>query len=359
MIELHLGDCLDVLKRLKDKSVSCCVTSPPYYGQRDYGVDGQLGLEKTPEEYVQKLVYIFREVKKRLRPDGNLWLNLGDSYTGGGRGASDAKFIGQGTREAQKLGRRDKIDGLPAKNLIGIPWRVAFALQSDGWFLRQDIIWKKNNPMPESVRDRCTKSHEYIFLLTKASRYYFDHDAIKEPSKYPNGPNSAKSIKSPYGQGFTRNAKISSNRKELRTNTESRHRSSVKGGQSLEKNPSGLRSKRSVWESEDHNLLIQWLAENKPEILKQYLDTIPNVWDISTVPFKGAHFATFPPKLAENCILAGCPKEGIVLDPFMGSGTTGMVSKMNGRNFVGIELNPEYLKMAEKRIEKANYQMSF
>lgn len=355
MIKLYNGDCLEVLKTLEPESVNCCVTSPPYYGLRDYGVEGQLGLEKTPGEYVQNLVNRLRGVKRVLKNDGTVWLNLGDSYTGGGRGGSNAEFIGKGTHNAQKLGKRDAIDGLPSKNLIGIPWKVAFALQEDGWFLRQDIIWKKKNPMPESVKDRCTKSHEYIFLLTKLAKYYYDYEAIKEPSTC--GDNGSRFDIGKTGMNKNRNweKRPSAPKGSFNGKTEAM----AKTGQNAFRAVSETRNKRSVWESEDHELLVQWLSENNPEILKQYFDTVPDVWDISTVPFKGAHFAVFPPKLARNCILAGCPKNGVVIDPFSGSGTVGKEAKESGRDFVGIELKPEYHKMGEKRINKSHYQMSF
>ena len=286
--KIYNKDCLEGLKQLDDNSINCCVTSPPYWGLRDYGVEGQLGLESTPEEYVAKMVEVFREVKRVLRDDGTLWLNLGDSYAmkfGGGKGRKS------GTTKAAvdeiEKPPREIPSGLKPKDLVGIPWMVAFALRADGWYLRQDIIWHKPNPMPESVKDRCTKAHEYIFLLSKSRHYYYDHEAIKEPAAY-----------------------------------DGRKDTLVKGSPKYEKDVRGeyVRNKRSVW-------------------------TIP------TKPFKEAHFAVFPPALIEPCILAGCPEGGVVLDPFMGSGTTGMVAAMYQRNFIGFELNPEYCKMAEKRIE--------
>lgn len=309
--DILLGDCRYLLNSIPEKSVNCCVTSPPYFGLRDYGVEGQTGLEKIPEDYVSSLVKIFEEVWRVMRDDGTLWLNLGDSYmsvksyayppqTRGGQSGMPSDFIPP-NRKSQK--------GLKTKDLIGIPWRVALALQANGWYLRQDIIWHKPNPMPESVKDRCTKSHEYLFLLSKQPKYYFDSDSIKEPA---------------VCQPSLRHSVVKeSNRKALRSDIESRHRSSIEGGQTLQKNPDGKRNRRSVW-------------------------TVP------TKPFKGAHFATFPPKLIEPCILAGCPKGGTVLDPFAGSGTTGEVSLLNGRNFIGIELNPDYHKMATDRLNNLN-----
>lgn len=303
------GDCLDILKELPDGIVQICVTSPPYYGLRDYGVDGQIGLERTPGEYVQKLVDVFREVKRVLRDDGTLWLNLGDSYAGSG-GAHKENHANPGISKSFKrngvphfgeMGQPGNYlapKGLKPKDLIGIPWRVAFALQADGWYLRQDIIWSKPNPMPESVRDRCTKSHEYIFLLSKSAWYYYDQEAISEPV--------ASSTISRLSQ--TRiDQQLGSNRVPGKTNGPMRA-----CGNGV------TRNRRSVW-------------------------------TVATRPFKGAHFAVFPPKLIEPCILAGCPEGGIVLDPFGGAGTTAMVAAEHGRQHITCELNPEYIKIAEKR----------
>jgi len=308
---LLLGNCLDELKKLDDCSVDCCVTSPPYWGLRDYGVVGQLGLESTPEEYTKNLVNVFKEVKRVLKKDGTLWLNLGDSYAGGGnnRGNSKTLSLKQSSNKGAigQVGKimplpKPKFFGLKPKDLVGIPWRVAFALQADGWYLRQDIIWHKPNPMPESVRDRCTKAHEYIFLLSKSESYYFDNDAIRVPHKRlwnsSNGGNFS-------DVGHKKHGKI----------------------QNKSTHPKGYPAPNP-------------LGANRR-----------SVWSVSTKPFKGAHFATFPPDLIEPCILAGCPENGIVLDPFFGAGTTGLVAKNNKRNFIGIELNETYLEIAKKRIE--------
>lgn len=296
---LH-GDALTILKTLPDESVNCCVTSPPYYGLRDYGVDGQIGLEKTPEEYVAKMVEVFREVRRVLRRDGTLWLNLGDSYGAAsnrnGIGSADPKWGGENTKRIAKHGKIDIQTGLKPKNLIGIPWRVAFALQSDGWYLRQDIIWHKPNPMPESLTDRCTKAHEYVFLLAKSAKYYFDGEAIKEPT--------------------TTNDDLVRDRDTTKLNNVP-GRTRMAG---LQTNNYNLRNKRSVW-------------------------------TVTTKPFKEAHFATFPPDLIIPCVLAGCPEGGTVLDPFFGAGTTGLVASRLNRNYIGIELNEQYCKMAERRIE--------
>jgi len=310
---LYNMDCMEGLKQLDDNSINCCVTSPPYWGLRDYGVEGQFGLEKTPEEYVSKMVEVFREVKRVLRKDGTLWLNMGDcyaskppgcngvSYSSGLHGAQgDTKY-----REtlAKSVGtkRNTVVGNLKPKDLVGIPWMVAFALRADGWYLRSDIVWHKPNAMPESVTDRPTKAHEYIFLLSKSSKYYYDAEAIKEPLARP---------------------------EEL-----------------LRKTPAvfGGRNKHDGYGTRKHSgneYVGNYTGRNKR-----------SVWTVSTKPFPEAHFAVFPPALIEPCILAGCPEGGVVLDPFMGSGTTGMVAAMYQRNFIGFELNPEYCKMAEKRIE--------
>lgn len=263
------------MQSLKEKSINCCVTSPPYFGLRDYDVDGQIGLEQTPEEYVAKMVEVFREVRRVLRDDGTLWLNIGDSYAGGntsgrwreGSARADGNVRGDGATSRRNRNGNGAVAGIKPKELIGIPWMLAFALRADGWYLRQEIIWHKPNPMPESVKDRCTKAHEQIFLLTKSPRYYFDSEAMKEVA--------------------------------------------VDG--------TGSRNRRSVW-------------------------------SVATRPYKGAHFATFPPALIEPCILAGCPVDGVVLDPFGGSGTTAGVAIKNGRRAILCELNPDYAEMVAERV---------
>lgn len=319
-LSILTGDCREVLKTMQDESVHCCVTSPPYWGLRDYGVDGQLGLEKTPEEYVAQMVAVFREVRRLLRNDGTLWLNIGDSYVSGGGSGHQGKtgdradrthtqeFLGVNRAWRNGSGRADgvvdergqrnrngnTVANLKPKDLCGIPWRLAFALQSDGWYLRQDIIWHKPNPMPESVTDRCTKAHEYLFLLSKSARYHYDAEAIRENGVVPAGTLAAKG---------------------------SVERASTPGVNSRPpeyKEYDGFRNKRSVW-------------------------------TVATAPYAEAHFATFPPALIKPCILAGCPAGGTVLDPFGGSGTTGQVALELGRSAILIELNPEYVKLANHR----------
>jgi len=300
--QILVGDCLASLRTLPDRSVQTCVTSPPYWGLRDYGVAGQLGLEPTPDEYVAKMVEVFREVRRVLRDDGTLWLNLGDSYGAGGTGRRDGGISGGlGTQGGNKIGsgspgyyRQREPSGLKPKDLCGIPWRVAFALQADGWRLRQDIIWAKLNPMPESVTDRCTKSHEYVFLLSKSARYYYDAEAIKEPAVSVGGGAC-------FGkQGHDASGTLAQSRRYKRP-------------------AYNLRNKRSVW-------------------------------SVSTKSYPGAHFAVFPPKLIEPCILAGCPVGGVVLDPFTGSGTTAAVAAQHGRNFIGCELNRDYVVLIDERV---------
>lgn len=292
------GEVVEKLAEIPDESVHTCVTSPPYWGLRDYGHPGQLGLEDTPEEYVEKMVEVFREVRRILRDDGTLWLNLGDCYTSGGRKtrATDSK------NKAREMNVRPIMpNGLKPKDLVGIPWRVAFALQADGWYLRSDIIWNKPNAMPESVRDRPTKAHEYIFLLSKSPKYYYDADAIREPHIHQDKIGKNKTSRGKQGWALSH---LGSPQQDS------------SGGVGF--NPKG-RNKRTVW-------------------------------NVSTRPFKGAHFAVFPPDLIKPCILAGAPEGGVVLDPFFGSGTTGLVAQENGRDWIGIELNPEYIKIARERL---------
>jgi DNA modification methylase len=325
------GDCLEVLRGLPENLIDCCVTSPPYWGLRDYGVCGQLGLEKTPEEYVTNMVEVFREVKRILKNCGTLWLNLGDTYFGSGCGTNDYR-----TPASVSLSRTKLYDGprpqnnrehesLKPKDLVGIPWMVAFALRADGWYLRQDIIWSKPNPMPESVRDRCTKSHEYVFLLSKSSKYYFDNEAIKETAKSTWNPNIQKT---PDGWDTGKGSHGTINR----VGREKGHKK-----MSSVLYPNG---NPQVRENHDpHDRRYEYFTANKR-----------SVWTVNTKPYKEAHFATYPPELIKPMILAGCPKGGIILDPFMGAGTTGLVAKNLGRNYLGIELNPEYIKLATKRI---------
>ena len=292
---------------LADNSVNCVVTSPPYYGLRDYGAGDQIGLEQTPDDYVNAMVQVFREVWRVLRDDGTVWLNLGDSYASSGEkttGRNDPEKYGTDAGGKIKAG---KTPGLKPKDLIGIPWRVAFALQADGWWLRQDIIWHKPNPMPESVKDRCTKAHEYIFLLTKSARYWYDHEAIKEDF-------ADERMGNPGGGG---------------------HYAATIPGQEPHKGLS-----KGVWNENGATS-----GRNKR-----------SVCTVTTKPYPGSHYAVFPPDLIEPCVLAGCPEGGTVLDPFAGSGTTLMVARKHRRNAIGLDLNFEYLTTnARERLQYGSY----
>lgn len=329
------GDCLASLRTLPDQSAHCCVTSPPYFGLRDYGHDGQIGLELTPTEYVAKMVEVFREVRRVLRDDGTLWLNLGDSYARAGVWSDNSGLDGLKRGESGraksnmtgKAGASQKMPpGLKQKDLIGIPWRVAFALQADGWHLRQDIIWHKPNAMPESVRDRCTKAHEYIFLLSKSERYHFDSDAMQEPA-------SKGAAGSEFHTGKTAAHQLGRASTKPRTagNKSNEYVTAYDGSDTEEH-----RTKAGLMNIAD----TPWETRNRR-----------SVWTVATKPYKGAHFATFPPDLIRPCILAGCPKDGTVLDPFGGSGTTALVALEEGRKAVLCELNPDYIALAHKRLE--------
>lgn len=312
-VTVLVGNTLDVLRSLPERSVQCCVTSPPYYGLRSYLPDGhpdkhlEIGLEPTPDEYVARMVAVFREVRRTLRDDGTLWLNIGDSYAAGGSGGYGPASTLSGYTSEQTKGRqayasavsRKPAAGYKPKDLLGIPWMLAFALRADGWYLRSEIIWAKPNPMPESVRDRPTKAHEQVFLLSKAQRYFYDADAIAEPSEYPPGCGHEDRPQGSFA-GKSANGINGRNDKAFRAIRETRNARSV--------------------------------------------------WDIATQPFSGAHFATMPPVLAERCIKAGSKPGDAVLDPFGGAGTTGLVADRLGRNATLIELNPQYAAMARERI---------
>lgn len=362
MKKIITGDCIDRLKDLPDESVNCVVTSPPYYGLRDYGtgtwvggdpdcphrrtskqskytitghaqdelkgnvgdaiyktvcplcgavrVDKQIGLEDTPQEYINRLVKVFRECRRVLTEDGTLWVNIGDTYCGVGGNGSDHEY--------------------KQKDIIGIPWMLAFALRDDGWYLRQDIIWAKPNPMPESVKDRCTKSHEYVFLLSKSQRYYFDGEAISEPTAEASVKRLSQNVGGQIGS-YT-----PSKGNGMIKESMPRYKNLEQKGQ-----PTHTMHERRA----DGLADIEYSRRNKRD-----------VWMIPTQAVKYAHFATFPEKLVEPCVLAGSPKGGVVLDPFCGSGTTGIVCVRNERDFIGIELNPEYAEMSVRRIEHEESQ---
>jgi DNA modification methylase len=297
MNTIEFGDCRETMRRWKEQGIKAqtCVTSPPYYGLRNYGHDGQIGLEETPEEYIKAMVEVFRCVWDVLEDTGTLWLNIGDSYNGSGGQGTKPNIM---TKEAAegRGGKAIKVDGIKPKDLIGIPWMLAFALRADGWYLRQDIIWHKPNPMPESVQDRCTKAHEYIFLLSKSSKYYYDIDSIKEP------------VKQDWG---------------TRDRTEGKYHNEG----------SGLQPHTGLEKSYE--------TANKR-----------SVWSVNTKPYAGAHFAVFPQELIEPCIMAGAPIGGVVLDPFMGSGTTAQVAQHLGRQYLGCELNLDYKPLQDKRLRQ-------
>ncbi|MBA4993239.1 site-specific DNA-methyltransferase [Pseudomonas aeruginosa] len=325
---IHVGDCLHELQTLPDESVHCCITSPPYFGLRDYGVDGQIGLEQTPAEFVARLVEVFREVRRVLRDDGTLWVNMGDSYAGGGGGnySKSVKQTGHGEHITNVRNRGGWLDsaGVKAKDLMGIPWRLAFALQDDGWYLRQDIIWHKPNPMPESVRDRCTKAHEYLFLLTKSPRYYFDQDAILEPCSPNTHARLSQAVQDQIGSA--------------RAN----------GGVRSDRPMKAVGRKFDPAKGNKNNASFDAAMAIMPEKRNKR-----SVWTVPTAGFKGAHFATFPPDLIRPCVLSGAPRGGLVLDPFGGAGTTALVAMQEGRRSVLLELNPEYASIARHRLAAA------
>jgi DNA modification methylase len=296
MNKIEFGDCRETMRKWASHGVKAqtCVTSPPYYGLRDYGHEGQIGLEETPEEYIKAMVEVFQCVWDVLEDDGTLWLNIGDSYAGNNSRASNNGRAGFGNAREKVVNRTG--EGLKTKDLIGIPWMLAFALRADGWFLRQDIIWHKPNPMPESVQDRCTKAHEYIFLMSKSQKYYYDHEAIKEPLK--GEPETRDKNAEGYQADYSKGDRFSKGERVFGAD--------------------GMANKRSVW-------------------------------SVPVKPYTGAHFAVFPSELIEPCILAGAPVGGIVLDPFMGSGTTAQVAQDLGRQYIGCELNPAYGKLQKKR----------
>lgn len=391
-VTLLQGNCIDILKTLPDRSVQCCVTSPPFYGLRDYGtafwdggdpgcnhsparrngansstlgggrvtsehkaegykstcgkcgairMDSQIGLEETPEAYIEKLVQVFREAWRVLKDNGTLWLNLGDSYAGSSMSGGDqTKRVGGGTAKLLQQHEDNKEvkvklpDGLKPKDMIGIPWMVAFALRADGWYLRQDIIWNKPNPMPESVRDRCTKSHEYIFLLTKSAKYYYDMEAIKEPA-----------ADASYGRW---NQDIENQEGSARANGGAKTNGKMKA---VGKPNLAYSFKRTVSEEPPPGQPNQHRADRE-DIEYSGVRNKRSVWTVTTKPYKDAHFAVYPPELIEPCILAGSRVGDVILDPFNGSGTTGEVALRYRRSYIGIELNPAYIKLTERRFAK-------
>lgn len=303
------GDALETLKNFPNESINCCITSPPYYGLRDYHKKEQIGREKTVEEYLERLVAVFREVRRILKKDGTCFVVIGDSYAGTSskKEQRDPKY--PNGRNGQDLSITQKVAGYKSKDLMGIPWRLALALREDGWYLRSDIIWHKENAMPEACRDRPTRSYEHVFLLSKSPKYYYDYEQMSEPMKGVS--------KKRYARGRK------SDNKYLKENS----------GAKLQK----INEARKYGE---------YKGDNIPQFRNKR-----DIWTINTVSFRGNHYAVFPPKLAEICMIAGCPKDGIILDPFIGSGTVGFVALMQDRNYIGIELNEEYVNLARKRIK--------
>lgn len=332
------GDVLEHLRELPDGCVQTVVTSPPYWGLRDYGVAGQIGLEPTPAAYVARMVDVFREVKRVLRDDGTAWVNFGDSYAANqsSNGGYSAKSTLAGFTNPNTKGRRANSEGqrvprwhaLKPKDLVGIPWRVAFALQDDGWYLRSDIVWSKPNPMPESVSDRPTRAHEYIFLLSKRARYYYDAAAVREPAKESDAPSRWKTP-----DGWDTSAGAGGHGSIHRAGREKGHRTDKQRGHS--RRHDGFNDRWDGMSKEEQ----QVMGANKRD-----------VWTVATHPFPEAHFATFPPKLIEPCILAGSRPGDLVLDPFGGSGTTALVAQQWQRDWLLIELNPAYVEMAQRRL---------
>jgi len=338
-VDIRIGDCIEVMKTMEAESVNCCVTSPPYWGLRDYGVDGQIGLEETPEAFIEKMVAVFREVRRVLRDDGTLWLNMGDAYNAqpGQRKVSDKAGPKQASKRGSTACPSRSVDNLKPKDLVGIPWMLAFALRADGWYLRTDIIWHKGNCMPESVKDRPTRCHEYIFLLSKSKTYYYDADAIKVPAsadthaRYSRG-RSESHKHADGGPGGQTIAKSFAHMRKAGV-----HPKAAEPGSGVRANTSFCESVRDVVE-----------MRNKR-----------TVWQVNSKGYSEAHFATFPPELIRPCILAGCPQGGVVLDCFGGSGTTGEVSEEEGRNSILIELNEEYGELIRRRTSQQGLFCSF
>lgn len=352
--KIHNIDCLQGLRQLPDESVHCCVTSPPYWGLRDYGVTGQYGLEETPEAFVVRQVEVFREVRRVLRKDGTLWLNIGDSYAAAAASRKAEHTgdgnIGMGHRISGAVQPRKNVSGLKRKDLVGIPWMLAFALRTDGWYLRQDIIWSKPNPMPESVTDRCTKAHEYIFLLTKSEKYYYNAAAIATP--YAEKTYTTFGIES-KGRGDGSGLIASENwARDVKVRKPKQWKTPDGWDTGKGSHGSFHKQGREKGHTKPHNGFNQDLDHRT--VYEQQIDGANkrSVWNISSKRYPGAHFATFPEEIPHTCILAGCPLDGVVLDPYMGAGTTALVARKLQRNFIGFELNPQYLADAEERLQR-------
>ena len=310
------GDSLQVLRTMPDKSVNCCITSPPYYGLRDYGMDAQIGLEESPEEYIEKLTAVFREVRRVLTDDGTLWVNIGDTYNGNKKGNTE---VNKNRKVAESSNFYKRIwNGAKEKDLLGIPWMLAFSLRSDGWYLRNDIIWDKPNQMPDGAKDRCTKAHEYVFLLSKSQRYYFDYEAIQEEACY----DARKDTLSKGSQKYNNDSYLPDHTKSL----------------------AGASHERWQYKTDEDGEVIR--VKNKRD-----------VWHVPTKPNREAHFATYPEELITPCVLAGSRVGDVILDPFFGSGTTGRVATQYNRSYIGIELNPEYIEIAKHRANEVQLSL--
>lgn len=364
------GDALEQIKLLPDESVNCCVTSPPYWGLRDYGVSGQLGQEKTPEEYVAKMIEVFREVRRVLRSNGTLWLNLGDCYARNPKRGIKFEKKSSATycvnRQAEELNRGLGIpDGCKEKDLVGIPWMVAFALRADGWYLRCDLIWHKPNPMPESVTDRPTKAHEYLFLLSKSARYYYDQESILEDVSPNTNRRLTQDVEAKIGseranggQKTNGNMKAVGRRSWNGSDFDSGKTGLMMDSRGGRKALPETQSKLGEYRDYQRKLAAAGSGIKSNESSSNAVCRLVekrnkrSVWEVTTQGYTEAHFATFPPKLIEPCILAGCPEGGTVLDPFAGAGTTGLVATRLNRQFLGIELKPAYVEMAERRIRE-------
>jgi len=350
-----IGDCRDSMRQLiaDGVRVQTCVTSPPYFGLRDYGVDGQIGLENSPDEYIANMVEVFRLVRDLLADDGTLWLNIGDSYAGSwsaqGRPQGNGEMAGRSVTSARQIAAHPRFKrntgtigaewGCKPKDLIGIPWMLAFALRADGWYLRQDIIWHKPNPMPESVRDRCTKAHEYVFLLSKSERYYFDSDAMKEPCVQDEQANTFRG--GSYVNNEIDNATMG--KRKVPGNKSHKGQAAYEAGDERHRTKAGL-----VAYAE------RALADDAPFGYRNKR----SVWTIGSEPYTGAHFATFPTALVEPCIMAGSRVGDIVFDPFLGSGTTAEVAQKLGRDWIGCELNPAYAELQHKRTQQQGLELT-
>ena len=369
MNQILLGNNIDTLKTLPDNSVHCCITSPPYFNLRNYGEYAeQIGLEESPEIYIEKLICVFKEVYRVLKEDGTCWVNIGDSYNGSGKNNGNTKTLynKQSSNTASHNVKPLQLKFLSQKSLIGIPWRFAFAMMEMGWILRQDIIWAKPSPMPESVIDRFCKSHEYIFLFTKKTKYYFDHKHALEPATgydyrkneiVKTGEYEKETKGTPIGKERKRWPKRGYINKNGKTGLSEQHH-----GKSITTYP--LRTKRDVWEEDEDVIEVikkprafaKKGNKDRNDTGNLYSDTgfrlKRDVWVVATEPSEISHFAMFPQKLILPCILCGCPENGIVLDPFMGSGTTAVVAMKNFRRYIGCEINPEYVRIAEKRISQ-------